>query len=309
MNIRVTGQSQTASTIANIQRQTAGQAKYQNQVASGLRVERPSDDPTAFPALARAKADGLRLAAFGQTMTDATTTLNEGVSALGEVSAVLTQAKQIAIEGADATTDQNGAEALARQVDSLLQRALTAANAQSNGRSLFGGTATTTAPFQTVTDPTGLVTGVTYTGADERGRALIGPNQTVDTQFVGSEVFQQPGGDLFQTLIGLRDDLRNTALTGSARSAAINARLGQVDATRTAIGDATAEQGSNLVTLEALSARASDLKLTADIKVGDLGSTDYAEAVVRMQEQKTSLEATLSVAAKLLQPSLLDFIR
>jgi flagellar hook-associated protein 3 FlgL len=309
MNIRVTGQSQTASTIANIQRQSAGQAKYQNQVASGLRVERPSDDPTAFPALARARADGLRFAAFGQTMADATTTLDAGVSALGEVSAVLTQAKQIAIEGADATTDGSGAEALATQVDGLIQRALAATNAQVNGRSLFGGTATTAPPFQTVTDPTGLLTGVTYAGADERGRSLIGPDQTIDTQYVGSEAFQRPGGDLFQTLIGLRDDLRNATLTGPARSAALNARLGQVDATRTAIGEATAEQGSSLVTLEAISARVSDLKLESDIKVGDLGSTDYAEAVVRMQEQQTSLQATLAVSAKLLQPSLLDFIR
>src|SRR5262245_53960151 len=130
MNIRVTGQSQTANAIAYQQKGYSALAKYQEQVASGLRVQLPSDDPSRFPALSDAKSAGARYAAYVQNMTDATTDLNAGVDALQETNNVLVRAKQIAIEGGNATTDPQGYEALAQEVDALIERALKAGNAQ-----------------------------------------------------------------------------------------------------------------------------------------------------------------------------------
>jgi flagellar hook-associated protein 3 FlgL len=310
MNIRVTTQTQVANTIANMERQTAALAKYQNQLSSGLRVALPSDDPTAYSGLNRAKAASLRYDAYTQTMSDTTAILNSGVSALGEVNSVLTRAKQIGLEGADATTDAFGYEALATEVDGLIDRAMSAANSQVEGKSLFGGTATGTTPFRVATtDANGRPATIAYDGAAERGRVLIGPGETMDARYAGDAVFQQAGGDVFASLIGLRDALRDTTLTGPAKSAAIGTQLASVEAARDAIGKVTAEQSSGLATLEAVQARVSDLKLTSDGHVSDLGSTDYPDAIVKMQAQQNSLQASLGVSAQLLQPSLLSFIR
>jgi flagellar hook-associated protein 3 FlgL len=310
MNIRVTGQTQTAAAAANLQRQSAALAKFQNQLSSGQRVVLPSDDPAAFPALTVARVNSGRLATYAQTAADATTVLNTGVDALQEVNDTLVRAKQLALEGANAATEGAAAfEALAAEVDGLIGRAIRAANTDADGLRLFGGTAAGTAPFRAVTDAQGNVTSVAYDGTADRSRVLIGPGQTIDTRYAGSDVFQRPGADVFQSLIQLRDDLRNPALTQPQKAAALNGRIADLDAARGAVSEATAEQASALAQLEAVQARVADLKLAADTRVGEVGATDFADAVVKLKEQETVFQAALAVSANILQPSLLDFIR
>jgi flagellar hook-associated protein 3 FlgL len=309
MNIRVTGQTQSNNAIANIQRQAASAAKYLDQISSGVRVKAASDDPGNYAAILRARADGLRFDAYSQTMSDATTDLNAGVDALLDVNQALTRARQIAVEGADATTGPDGHAALAIEVDALIDRLMKAANTQVEGKHLFGGTATNAPPFEvTGTDATGRPTAISYVGATDRARVLVGPGQTADTKYVGSEVFQQGGADLFQTLIGLRDTLRSNAPDG-AKSQALNQSLAAVEAARDAVTETVGEQSAQLASLEAFRNRMSDLKLASDGRVTDLEGTDMAEAVVRMQEFETALQATMAVTSRIFQPSLLDFLR
>lgn len=305
MNVRVTGQTQSAATIAHLRRQSAAMAAYTEQASSGLRVQRASDDPARYAALVQARADGARLDGYAGTAADATSTLDAGVSALGDANQVLVRAKQIAQEGINATTDPQARQALAAEADGLLARLTRAANTQVEGRYLFGGTATDTPPFQT--DASGATV---YAGAADRGRALIGPGgQTADTRYAGGAIFQSAGADAFAALRGLRDDLRNATLTDADRARVLTGRLTSLDAARTAVSGAVAEQSSTLAGLDALQTRVADLKLTAAVRAGDLEGADYAEAVVKMQEQQGSLQATMAVAAKLFETSLLDFIR
>jgi flagellar hook-associated protein 3 FlgL len=312
VNVRVTGLTQTNNAIAYIQQRSADLAKYQDQVSSGVRVSKPSDDPAAFPAISQVKAASERLGAYTQNVSDSTSVLNAGVSTLQSVNDLLTQAKQIALQGADAatSTDPNGLEALATQVDGLIDQALKSANSQPDGKTIFGGTAIDTPPFSVATtDAQGRPLTIAYNGADQRTRTLTGPGQTVDTRYVGSDVFQKPGADVFQSLIALRDNLRNAALTGPARAQAFAQSQTNLDAAQNQIGSVTAEQSSNLVTLDSVSNLTQDVKLNADERLGDLQGTDYADAVVKMQEQETALQAIYATTSKILQPGLLSFIQ
>lgn len=310
MNLRVTAQTQTANALANLRRQAADVTKFQEQITSGVKVQAASDNPTAFSVITTARAANKRASTYQETITDSTTDLNAGVSALGEANDTLVRATQIAIEGAGGTLDSTGYEALANEVDRLFDNLLNSANRQQDGKYLFGGTAADTPPFRVGTlTPEGRPATIAYDGAPERARSLVSKSQTVDTKYVGGEVFQTAGQDVFAALIGLRDDLRNPAITDSARTAALSARLGDLQTARDAVGEVVGEQASSLAGLEAISTRLSDLKLSADLRAGDLESTDYAEAILKLNQQDTAFQATLSVSAKLLQPSLLDFIR
>lgn len=310
MNIRVTGQTQVNNAIANLRRQQADAAKFQDQISTGLKVKAASDAPSAFASITAARSASKRSSTYQGTINDSTADLNAGVSALQETSAVLTKASSLAITGASGTIDTTGFEALASEVDTLISRTLSAANLQQDGRYLFGGTATDTPPFRVATTTTdGKPATIAYDGATQRARALISPSQTVDSRYAGSEVFQQTGEDVFGALIGLRDDLRNTTLNDAQKTAAVSARLGDIQNARNRVGEVMGEQSGSLAGMEAIQNRLQDLKLNADTRSGDLEATDYADAVLRLKEQETSLQATLGVAAKILQPSLLDFIR
>jgi flagellar hook-associated protein 3 FlgL len=312
VNVRVAGQTQTNNAIVYMRQRAADLAKYQDQVSSGLRVKLPSDDPSVFTALSQSKAASARLGAYTQNVSESTAVLNSGVSTLQDVNDALVRAKQIALEGADSTanSDPNGTEALAVEVDGLIDRVLRSANSQPDGKSLFGGTAITTQPFRVATtDAQGRPLTIAYDGATDRTRTLTGPNQTVDTRYDGSQVFQQPGADVFQSLIALRDQLRDTTLSGTARAQAFQQHIGAMDTARNAIGETTAEQASTLAALESVQSLTAEVKLTADTRIGELAGTDYAEAVVKMQEQETALQAIYATTSRLLQPGFLDFIR
>lgn len=310
MNVRVTGQTQIGNAIANLRKQAADAAKYQDQISTGLKVKAGSDDPAGFATLLQARSAGRRATAYQQTLSDATTDLNAGVFSLQETNKALAKAKQLAITGANAGIEPSGYEALATEVESLFGQVMELANRRQDGRYLFGGTADDAPPFRVDTlDANGRPATVAYDGAAERATARIGETQTVDNRFVGSATYQTAGADVFSALIGLRDDLRNTTLSPSDKAAAISARIGAVDAARTRVGEVMGEQSASLAGMEAIQSRLSDLKLAADGRAGDIESTDIAEAVLRLQEQQSTFQATLGVTARILQPSLLDFIR
>lgn len=310
MNIRVTGQTQTANAIANMRRQQADVAKFQEMISTGVKVKAASDAPAAFGTIAVAKGASKRAATYQETLNDSNSDLNAGVSVMQETSAILTRAGQLAIDGASGTIDATGFEAIAAEVDSLIDRTLTAANQQQDGRYLYSGTATDTKPFRVATlTPDGKPATIAYDGATERTRSLISQSQTVDTRYVGGDVFQAAGQDVFGALMGLRDDLRNTTLNDSQKTEAVSARLADIQNARTRVGEVMGEQSGALAGMSAIQNRLSDLKLNADSRAGDLESTDYAAAVVGLKQQETAFEATLGVSARLLQPNLMDFLR
>ncbi len=121
------------------------------QLATGLRVNVPSDDPAA------AAADLVNNASLGtddqfiqnidsvqQTMTSADSTLSSAITQL-------TQAISLGVEGGDGTLSDSDRQAIAQQVSGIQNQIFSLANTAYEGVYLFGGTATSSAPF--VQDP------------------------------------------------------------------------------------------------------------------------------------------------------------
>lgn len=308
--MRVSTHQSVETAIARLQLQTWTMADLQNQISSGIRLSRPSQDPGAYIEVRTGQAEVLQTDVYEANIAHSTSILDAGVATLQDVHAIMMRAGVIASEGANASTDDAGYVALANEVDGLLQRLIDAVNSQADGRYLFGGTATDTQPFVvTAMDLNGRPLQVSYQGADERKRELVGPNQTIDTLYAGDQVFQQPGADLFQALMSLRDDLRNPALDLSAKAVAVGQRLGEIQQADAAILQTIGEQSTSLESLQASLNRLADVKLAIQSRTSDLESTDIAEAIVRLNEQQSLFEITLGVTSRLFATSLLDFIR
>lgn len=312
MYFRVTAQMQANDAIAYMQQQNAALTTAENQVASGIAVNVPSDNPIAYTTLQEADNASLQYSTYNQNMTNATTTLDASTSALQNVNNILTQAQDIATQGADASTDSTGYQGLAKEVTSLISELLTNANASQGGTYLFGGTANNAAPFEvTSTDSSGNPTAITYNGSSNASQVLIGPNQTVNTEYDGSQVFQQSGSDVFQALINLQNNLTNPTLTQSqnSMSQALNQSLSEISSAANAIQNVEAQQSSSITMLSSLQTQVQSLQTAANSQASNVSSTNYASAIVQMQEQDTALQASMEVSSKMLQTSLLNFLQ
>lgn len=291
--------------LANIRLQSGSLSKYQNQLSSGVAVAKPSDGASVFARIFSDRATADRFDGYLTTIGDATGTLDESVSTLGRGNNLLVRAKQIAIEAANATTDNATAETMAKEVDGLLTDLLAIANSTADGRPLFGGTAAGPAFRVAASDPEGRPSRIEYAGSDSAERALVGQNRTVETRIDGRAAFQQSGADAFKALIGLRDALRGPSGT---RAGVLNDRIGDLDAAREAIGSVVGSQSTTLASLESLQTRTTDLRLAATARYSELQGTDYVDATIHLREMENVFQASLAASSRLIQPSLMDFL-
>ncbi len=191
MNLRTTPLTLVSEAVTAAREQFDQLANLQQQATTGKRILSPSDDPLGSVTVMGLQAQSGRMDTYLSNIQDAQATLNTSVSALQQVNTILTQAKSIAIQGAQAGNDATSNEALAQEVDGLLNQLLDVANTQQNGRYIYGGTAGNTAPFAvTATDGQGRPLSVAYHGAEDSVEAGISPTQTVSTLYPGDQVFQ-----------------------------------------------------------------------------------------------------------------------
>jgi flagellin-like hook-associated protein FlgL len=191
MDMRVTPRVLQNRALLHARRQNARLAVLQEQASTGIRLLRPSDGPMDMMAVLHHRSQDLRLDTYLTNIHESRTTLDITVSALNEAGRILTQARDIAIEGSQSTTLAPAYEALAKEVDSLITRMLDVSNTQHSGRYLFSGTATGTVPFTVqASDSAGRPLSIAYGGAQQRFEVPVGPGLTVDTLYAGDDVFQ-----------------------------------------------------------------------------------------------------------------------
>ena len=199
MAVRVTPQTQINQAIRNLQQRNSELLRFQNQVSSGLRLSRPSDDPADASAIIRNRADDIRFDTNLANIQDASFIIESQVDALIEVRQLFTAAKNVAFDASStvntSANEQAVNESFAVQVDQMLAELLTVSNRRlSDGRSLFGGTATDTLPFRVASaDANSRPTQIVYDGSNDNAQSIVALNQTVETFTSGRIPFQNPG--------------------------------------------------------------------------------------------------------------------
>lgn len=218
MDLRITPQTILARAISQTSQQTARLGKLQEQASTGKKVLLPSDDPSRLGSLLRSKGQDQRLETFLVNLREGRSSLDLSVSLLTQAGDVLKQARNLAVEGSQSTNDAQAHEAMAQEVDRLLERLIEVTNSQHNGRFLFSGTASTQRPFQfTGTDSQGRPTGVIYQGAGARDAILVSSQQTIPTLYSGQEVFQvsERSATVFRGATGAAAGSGTDSATGS----------------------------------------------------------------------------------------------
>ncbi|HZT79991.1 MAG TPA: hypothetical protein VFA26_07215 [Gemmataceae bacterium] len=318
MDLRITSQFRTQQAIANARRATDQLGKLEEQMGTGNRLLAPSDDPLGQVAVLSDSAQVGRIDTYLSNVHAARATLNTSVTALRNASDLLSQAKQIAIEGSASPNDANAYEALASQVDGLLSHLLDLANSQGpDGQYLYGGAAAGAAPFAvTARNAQGLPQAVAYSGSAQGVQTAVSAQQRVATLYPGGGVFQAPpgpsapaGADAFQALVNLRDDLRNTRhLPADQQIASISSRIGEIDAAQGTVLGVVGEQSASLQNLDAVEQRLQDFQLNARERVSNTQGADISTVLINFQSQQNLLRMTLAATAQINQVSLLDFL-
>lgn len=272
-------------------------AETQERVGSGLRIQRPADDPFGTSQLMGSRT---RLELGEQYQRSIVVARNEiGVTedALVALGDVLLRTQELAVQGANGSLGAGDRQQIALEVSQLLDQAIAIGNSRHAGRFIFSGHQSSTQAF--VPDFPQNPTTVTYQGDAGQIRHEIGERERVTTNIVGSTVFPQ----LFATLITLRDNLQGND------QVALNLDADQVAARLDEVLQQRAELGARLRRVEMVESRLSDQELRLRTEISGLEDADLAEAIAELQTRETAFQAALGAAGRSLSLSLLDFLR
>jgi flagellar hook-associated protein 3 FlgL len=307
MNLHVTLQTMVGSALTNMQDQTAQIANLQEQAATGLKVSQASDNPSAMQMILAGQNEQSQLDAYLNNITSAQSSLNGSVSALQQADNLLSQAKSIALQGANSTNDASSLGALADQVDQLISQMLSVANSQQNGEYIYAGTASKTTPFVvTATNNQGQPAAIAYQGSEQGMQVGVGANQSVTSYTPGDQIFS----DALNGLLALRDQLRNTAgLPQTQQIQNLSQLAGTLDAANQNVLQTTGQQSAQLQTLSSLQTQTQNVKLSSQQFVSGLQDADLSQVAVQLQAQENQLQLTLATTARMFDQSLLQFIQ
>jgi flagellar hook-associated protein 3 FlgL len=297
MSDRVTLNAISNTVLADNQRTIARLATYQEQLSSGKRINRVSDDPVEARQALRYRAESLQTDSYLDNISKGGSFISASDSALGQMTEVMDQAKALAVQGANGTQDAASRQALARSVDSLLTRLVDLGNTVHDGRAVFAGTATASQPFARSADGSQVV----YQGNLDAFAVQVGPNSRVTVNQDGFSLFKG-GVDVFKSLIDLRD-----ALTANDPTT-ITGLITTVDQAHAHLNDLHGAMGGTEQRLDLARNQLEGTKTNLDDLLSQAEDVDFAATIANMQTAQVALEAGLQAGAKVLKPSLLDFL-
>jgi len=280
----------------------ASQQNEQNgvqQVSTGRRVNKPSDDPAAVAALVNNNAQFSQDAQFQVNLSDLQAKYQLADSAMNSAVQLMTSAISLGAEGANGTLTAANRQTIAAQVAGLQQQMLSLANTSFQGAYIFAGTKVTVAPFsQNPSAPSG----VSYNGNSAVTSVQISEGQSIQTNLPGDQIFANPSGNVFAAL----NDLVNSLISGTgievANTEDQNA-FHQLNTQRVFYGDALNQVQSKENFL-------SQDKINLSEQQTNLVGADLAQAITNLSQAQVTQQATLSATAKVLNlPTLLNYIK
>lgn len=271
------------------------------QLGSGKRILKVSDDVPGARQIMHLQQENGRIDSYLQNMSDVEDTLNVAASTVGQVLDIISAVKERAVQSATDTYNSTDRQAIAEDVDGMLQTLLSLTNVRHKGAYVFSGQAAGTIPFVATENAQGLIASVSYQGARVCTEAPVAPGVTAETNVVGSEVFQGNGG-LFQTVIELRDAIR----TGDMDL--IRDGIGKLDLNRSAALRGVGRLGERQTQMGILRTSTEKMLELNEKIISDRSDADMAELSVEYNRQMALLQVVMRVAASSTRPSIADFL-
>ncbi len=293
---RISNNSIATRILQHITTSQARLQETQDKIGSGRRINRPSDDPFGTSQLLAAQSRFMIARQHARTALIAHDDLAITEEALKSTNSVIQRAFELSVQADNGSLDATGLEAIATEIDRLIETMTNIANTSHAGREVFAGHQTQTSPF--VPDIPANPTVVNYVGDSGIVEREIGEGERVQVNVPGDQVFT----GVFVALIGLRDALRANDQT------AINTASGAIDLEIDALQRVRGVVGARMRRVEMVQNRLEDSEVLFRERIAQLEEIDLTAAIVELQMRETAFEASLAVAGRGLDLSLLRFL-
>jgi flagellar hook-associated protein 3 FlgL len=303
--MRVTQNITTSNFISYINQHAENLLKTQQQIASQKRINKSSDDPIGMGQVLGYRTNLAVTDQYQENIGQGMTRLEFNEVTLDLASDLVNTARKLAENYSGSTLSAATRQSAALQVKDLYDQVMQMANSKFSGNYIFSGHATNTTPFSRDAD-----FNATYNGDDGEFRIMVSDNVEVNIVADGRQIFQNAangGVNIFDELKNLIDGLEHPdPVAGSAQ---IEAAANVLQVGRDQINSRISEYAPVLYRLQATDEYLTNLRPKVEEAMATLEQADITKAVVELQNLELAYETTIATAARIIQPSLLDFLR
>ncbi len=308
--MRVTNRMITDNVFRNSSAHLERLATLQNQLASGKRIEKPSDDPTGINQIMLLDSVLKDQQQYSRNIDQVITWLDTTDSALSDASNIVQRARDLAIQGASDTSSRESRQALAREIVQIRDQLRGVANTQLAGRYIFAGSQTITEPYPAT--PPGTAAEKAKLDSEDRLGVAIGPGLSIDYNQTGLDVFGKyvDLGPTDNSIFAYLDQLANDLLASDDTTyRKISDHIKNIDDRLAAINDARADVGGKRNRVELLANRYSSLEVALKDLKSSYQDADIPALISDFTLTQQVYQSSLAASAKIMQPTLMDFLR
>jgi flagellar hook-associated protein 3 FlgL len=314
MAMRITTSMVQRNILADLNNISSKLTRTQMKAASNKEISRPSDDPFAT---AQAMALRQSLSANRQhqsNVEDAIGWQNATEQALMDITESVEKAKTMLVQGGSESFDQTSRDAIASELEQVIEGIKQTANTSYRGSFLFAGTETATRPYPATSTPYNPADDA-YQGNDAGWNPAvpgivreIGPNvqmsiNVVAQQFLGDGQGAADNG-LLHVLRDAVDDLRSGNVADLRGT-----DMQRLEDSFDLLLEVRAGNGAKTNRLEAALGRLGQLEESVLTQLSQTEDADIAETLIDLNSQTAAYQAALRAGASIVQTSLMDFLR
>lgn len=299
--MRVTQRSMITSSLAGLNGNLAAVNRLQQQLTSGKVLTRPSDSPTNTNTALQTRSQQAAVTQQSDNITDARSWMDQTDSTLQKMIKVGQRVRDLTVQGLNGgATSASAATAIAAEVTALRDSLLGMANTTVQGRPVFGGVTTGRSAYDTTT---GAFTGVLAAdGSPVPVTRRLSDVETIRIDVTGSEAFGDGADDLFSVVKKIADHVTSDPVALAEDLTALDAGINRMLVAIAGVG-AAASRVETAATVNL------DAQLALTSRLSSIEDVDLARTTMDLQMQQVTYQAALSVTAKTLQQSLVDFLR
>jgi len=302
--MRITNNLIVRGQLAALQANAQALDKAQRKVTTGLRIAKMSDDPVGGDGV-MLSASGLRaVEQYRRNVGQAQSRIDLQDKVLGQVTNLLTRAKELGISQADSLSSPATRAVASRELEEIFEQLVALGSTRFGAEYLFGGETSDVAPF--ATSGTGAALDFTQTGGAGARAIEIGAGRRFTPNHDGAAAFVDSG-----VLAAVRDLARVTAAdsvstdTSLDLTAALGRLDGAFDQVQALIGETGARANSLEMTVSNLDAFEGNLKVLKS----DLEDADFEAAVTELVTRQTAYQSAMLASSKVLGLNLTDYLR
>ncbi|TDL32585.1 flagellar hook-associated protein FlgL [Jeotgalibacillus sp. S-D1] len=293
--MRVTQSMLTNHTIRQISTSYSKLQVLQDQLTSGKKITRPSQDPvTAMNGLRYRAEIAQNRNYLDRHVGEAYQWIESADNTLDKVNLALQRARELTVQASNDTYTDDQRFAIAAEIDQLTEHIGALANTKVNNKYLFNGRDTSAAPFN--------MTSLSFEPTNNESIEIeVMKGITIGVNVKPSDAFDST---MFSDLQALSAALKEEQPNGN-----ISSFVSKIDSHASDVMQNRSILGAKYNRVEMMEQRLSQEETAAARMMSENEDIDMEKVLIELTSQEALHRASLSAGSRIIQPTLVDFLR